>query len=147
MVKQLPSLFSRTYGHGFNPPKKWFSPWISVSNTIVHMPIKFDRQSWYQQNSIRTCCLMMNLWPHEIKCTVSDDLTFLSSSFGNCCSEKRFIVFWHKIIHVIFSWAQIGRSAIFGREIGVQDREIFLRQKKKSSLMSKIVYLHQCRSL
>ena len=50
-------------------------------------------------------------------------------------------------IHVIFSWAQIGRSAIFGREIGVPDREIFSRQKKKSSLMSKIIYLHQRRSL
>ena len=50
------------------------------------------------------------------------------------------------LIHVIFSWAQIGRSAIFGREIGVPDREIFSRQKKKS-LMSKIVYLHQRRSL
>ena len=49
-------------------------------------------------------------------------------------------------LHVIFSWAQIGRSAIFGREIGVPDREIFSRQKK-SSLMSKIVYLHQRRSL
>ena len=48
-------------------------------------------------------------------------------------------------IHVIFSWAQIGRSAIFGREIGVPDREIFAQQK--SSLMSKIVYLHQRRSL
>ena len=34
------------------------------------------------------------------------------------------------IIHVIFSWAQIGRSAIFGREIGVPDREIFSLQKK-----------------
>ena len=33
-------------------------------------------------------------------------------------------------IHVIFSWAQIGRSAIFGREIGVPDREIFSQQKK-----------------
>ena len=33
------------------------------------------------------------------------------------------------VIHVIFSWAQIGRSAIFGREIGVPDREIFSRQK------------------
>ena len=32
-------------------------------------------------------------------------------------------------IHVIFSWVQIGRSAIFGREIGVPDREIFSRQK------------------
>ena len=32
-------------------------------------------------------------------------------------------------IHVIFSWAEIGRSAIFGREIGVPDREIFSRQK------------------
>ena len=49
-------------------------------------------------------------------------------------------------IHVIFSWAQIGRSAIFGREIAVPDRESFSRQKK-SSLMSKIVYLHQRRSL
>ena len=48
---------------------------------------------------------------------------------------------------MIFSWAQIGRSAIFDREIGVPDREIFSRQKKKSSLMSKIVYLHQRRSL
>ena len=36
-------------------------------------------------------------------------------------------------IHVIFSWAQIGRSAIFGREIGVPDREIFSRQKKKKN--------------
>ena len=33
------------------------------------------------------------------------------------------------IIHVIFSWAQIGRSAIFGREIGVPDREIFFVAK------------------
>ena len=49
-------------------------------------------------------------------------------------------------IHVIFSWTQIGRSAIFGREIGVPDREIFSRQKY-SSLMSKIVYLHHRRSL
>ena len=44
----------------------------------------------------------------------------------------------HLFIHVIFSWAQIGRSAIFGRAIGVPDREIF-SQQKKSSLMSKIV--------
>ena len=35
----------------------------------------------------------------------------------------------HVTIHVIFSWAQIGRSAIFGRETGVPDREIFPRQK------------------
>ena len=41
-------------------------------------------------------------------------------------------------IHVIFFWAQIGRTAIFGREIGVPEREIFLRQKK-SILVSKIV--------
>ena len=50
------------------------------------------------------------------------------------------------VIHVIFSWAQIGRSTIFGREIGIPDREIFSRPKK-SSLMSKIVYLQQRRSL
>ena len=42
--------------------------------------------------------------------------------------------------------SQIGRSAIFGREIGVPDREMFSRQKY-SSLMSKIVYLHHRRSL
>ena len=28
-------------------------------------------------------------------------------------------------IYVIFSWAQRGRSTIFGREIGVPDREVF----------------------
>ena len=32
-------------------------------------------------------------------------------------------------IHVIFSRAQIGRAAIFCREIGVPDREIFSQQK------------------
>ena len=37
--------------------------------------------------------------------------------------------YWDGFLHVIFSWAQIGRSAIFGREIGVPDREIFSRQK------------------
>ena len=42
-------------------------------------------------------------------------------------------------IHVIFSWAQIGRYAMFGREIGVPDREIFSRQKIYSILVSKIV--------
>ena len=41
-------------------------------------------------------------------------------------------------IHVIFSWAQIGRSAIFGREIRVPDREIF-RGKKYLILVPKIV--------
>ena len=43
-----------------------------------------------------------------------------------------FFVFFKRVIsiHVIFSWAQIGRSAVFGREIGVPDREIFSRQKK-----------------
>ena len=33
------------------------------------------------------------------------------------------------LVRVIFSCAQIERSAIFGREIGVPDREIFSRQK------------------
>ena len=35
----------------------------------------------------------------------------------------------HSQVYVIFSWTQIGRSAIFGREIGVPDREIFTRKK------------------
>ena len=42
------------------------------------------------------------------------------------------------IIHVILVWNEIGKSAIFGREIGVPDREVFLRQKK-SILVAKIV--------
>ena len=29
---------------------------------------------------------------------------------------------------MIFSWAQIWRSTVFGREIGVPDRDIFSRQ-------------------
>ena len=41
-------------------------------------------------------------------------------------------------IHVILAWNEIGRSAIFGREIGVPDREFFLR-RKKSILVAKIV--------
>ena len=48
-----------------------------------------------------------------------------------------------KIIHMIFSWAQIGRSAIFGRKIGDLAREIFLWQKY-SILVSKIAI---CRTL
>ena len=42
-----------------------------------------------------------------------------------------------KAIHVILAWNEIGRSAIFGREIEVPDREVFLRRKKK--LVAKIV--------
>ena len=46
------------------------------------------------------------------------------------CSSTIFVIYRHiPTIHVIFSWAQIGRSAIFGREIGVPDREVFSRQK------------------
>ena len=33
-------------------------------------------------------------------------------------------------IHVILAWNEIGRYAIFGREIGVQDREVFSWRKK-----------------
>ena len=49
-------------------------------------------------------------------------------------------------IHVIFSWAQIGRSAIFGREIGVPNREIFARQKI-FNFSFKNCYLEQRRSV
>ena len=41
-------------------------------------------------------------------------------------------------IHVILAWNEIGRSAIFGREFGVPDREVFSR-RKKSILVAKIV--------
>ena len=41
---------------------------------------------------------------------------------------------------MILAWNEKGRSAIFGREIGVPDREVFLRRKKKKSiLVAKIV--------
>ena len=53
----------------------------------------------------------------------------------------------NQTIHVIFSWAQIGRSAIFGREIGVPDREIFSQQKKSIKFNVKNIYWHQHRSL
>ena len=39
---------------------------------------------------------------------------------------------------MILAWNEIGRSAIFGREIGVPDREVFSRLKK-SILVAKIV--------
>ena len=39
---------------------------------------------------------------------------------------------------MILAWNEIGRSAIFGREIGVPDREFFSWQKK-SILVTKIV--------
>ena len=34
-------------------------------------------------------------------------------------------------IHVILAWNEIGRSAVFGREIGVPDKEVFSRRKKQ----------------
>ena len=34
------------------------------------------------------------------------------------------------VIHVILAWNEIGRSAIFGGEIGVPDREVLSRRKK-----------------
>ena len=40
---------------------------------------------------------------------------------------------------MILAWNEIGRSAIFGREIEVPDREFFSQQKKKSILVAKIV--------
>ena len=39
---------------------------------------------------------------------------------------------------MILAWNEIGRSAIFGREIGVLDREVISRQKK-SILVAKFV--------
>ena len=36
---------------------------------------------------------------------------------------------------MILAWNEIGRSAIFGREIEVPDREVFSRQKKKKSIL------------
>ena len=76
--------------------KKWFSPvntcLLCTPPGFENMPIKFDKQSWYQKSSNRRCSVMMNLWPHEFKCTLSDDLTFLSCSFQKCHSGMRFIV-------------------------------------------------------
>ena len=53
--------------------------------------------------------------------------------------EVRLTQIWLPMyIHVILAWNEIGRSAIFGREIGVPDREVFSR-RKKSILVAKIV--------
>ena len=35
---------------------------------------------------------------------------------------------------MILAWNEIGRSAIFGREIGVPDREVFFAAKKKKKI-------------
>ena len=45
-------------------------------------------------------------------------------------------------IHVIFSWAQIGRSAIFGREIGVPDDNGYPHDGRAD----KNPYPHDCRA-
>ena len=57
-----------------------------------------------------------------------------------------FLPYMGMAIYVIFSWAEIGRSAIFDREIGVPDREIFSRQKV-FNFSVKYCYLQHCRSL
>ena len=49
-------------------------------------------------------------------------------------------------IHVILAWNEIGRSAIFGREIGVPDREVFSR-RKEINFSGKNCYFQHCRSL
>ena len=48
--------------------------------------------------------------------------------------------------NVIFSWAQIGRSATFGSEIGVPDREFFFAAKI-FNFSVKNCYLQHCRTL
>ena len=42
-------------------------------------------------------------------------------------------------IHVILTWNEIWRSAIFDREIRVPDREVFSWRKKKTILVAKII--------
>ena len=51
------------------------------------------------------------------------------STIGRDSGTSDFFILPILHIHMIFSWTQIRRSAIFGREIGVPDREIFSRQK------------------
>ena len=46
-------------------------------------------------------------------------------------------------IHVIFSWAQIGRAAIFGREIGVPYREIFFAAKNIKFRVKNCYFQHR----
>ena len=47
-------------------------------------------------------------------------------------------------IHVILAWNEIGRSAIFGREIEVPDREVFSR-RNKINFSGKNCYFQHCR--
>ena len=49
-------------------------------------------------------------------------------------------------IHVILAWNEIGRSAIFGREIEIPDREVFSR-RKKINFSGKNCYFQHHRSL
>ena len=43
-------------------------------------------------------------------------------------------------IHVILAWNEIGRSAIFGREIGVPDSDFFFSRRKKFNFSGKNCY-------
>ena len=41
-------------------------------------------------------------------------------------------------IHMILAWNEIGRSAIFGREIGVPDREVFSQKNTHKKLVNNL---------
>ena len=93
---------------------------------------------------ITTLCDDVNMYPVDLSGTVNTLNNWLEkcSYFRPIC----FLICCQSFIHVIFSWVQIGRSAIFGRRLGSQIGRFFCG-KKYSSLMSKLVYLHHRRSL
>ena len=104
------------------------NPWMDLVDTIP------DVRNWSKilRCSIPTPHLLTDF---EVKVT---DLEFfmineMSKSHISQSSESIHLSNIRTLegihVHVIFSWAQIGRSAIFGREIGVPDREIVSRQK------------------
>ena len=53
----------------------------------------------------------------------------ISNKYNTCTVVTSPVYIGSKLIHVTFSWAQVGRAAIFGRVFGVPDREIFFLAK------------------
>ena len=98
----------------------------SPSPRRTYMKFDFDCPSGFWEDDVWKC------WLDEIWVTLDQ-------------GQRMTVWPWPQAIHMIFSWTEIGRSAIFGREIGLPDREIFSRQKI-FNFSVKNCYLLHCRS-
>ena len=83
----------------------------------------------YSKGMVLQLCPVVSLGTGMLVPGFSKDLPFIAEARTYYCflplSSLKKDMMLSNSMHVIFSWAQIGRSAIFGREIGVPDREVF----------------------